>query len=109
MQIKHGYINQTNGKSILDTIETTGVRKTLHSLIDLKNSIPRHDLTTFDIMKTDFAPENPLYVQGIVYSLALLVWFAFLMLLVFLIFVIGRYTLNKCDAQIDKEEGFVSE
>ena len=62
MQIKHDYVNQTKGASILDEIENTSIRKTLHSLIQLKNSIPRHDLTSFDIMKTDYAPENPLYV-----------------------------------------------
>ena len=31
------------------------------------------------------------------------------MLVVFFVFVIGRYTCNKCDAQIDKDEGFVRE
>lgn len=57
-------------------------------------------------MNTIFAPEDPLYIQGIVYSQALLVWFAFLLLLVFLIFIFGRLFFNKCDASIERDEGY---
>jgi hypothetical protein len=111
MKIKQEYMNSNkNGGSIIDSVEQTSIRKTLHSLITLKNQIPRHDLSKFDILTTNFQPENnPAYVQGIVYSLALLIWISIVLFVVFVTFIIGRYFLNKCDAVIEKDETYTRE
>ena len=94
----------------MESIESTSTRNTLHAMINLKNQIPRHDLTTFDIQTTNFQPEkNPAYIQGIIYSLALLIWIPLVLLVVFVTFIIGRYLLNKCDSVIEKDENYSRE
>jgi hypothetical protein len=98
--IRTQYYNQT-----ISDIEGTPLRKAMRALIDFKNSIPRHDLTDFDIMSTNFAPEDSSYLQGIIYSQLILLWCVALLIVIFFIFVIGRYACGKCDAQqVTREE-----
>ena len=89
-------------------LEETSLRRYFRQLIDFKNIIPRRDLYTFDIMTNEFAPENDNYLPGLISSLfiPILLWITFLLIVVFLVFFIGRFICKKCDAVQEKDEAF---
>lgn len=55
-------------------------------------------------MPTYFAPEEDSYIRGIIYTLTLLVWISFLLGLIFVIFVIGRFICKRCDAEVTERD-----
>ena len=89
---------------VLKDVENTNLRHVLEALIKFKNTLPRHGLSNFDIVGNQFSPESSTYIQGLLYSQALLIWIPFFLLVIFVIFIIGRFCLKKCDATLQRDE-----
>ena len=103
--IRQDYMASGEGAGkVLKEVENTNLRHVLEALIKFKNTLPRHGLSNFDIVGNQFSPESSTYIQGLLYSQALLIWIPFFLLVIFVIFIIGRFCLKKCDANLQRDE-----
>lgn len=99
--IRYQYYNFTT-----QNIDERFLRRLMNKLVDIKNEIPRHAINDWHIMSSQFAPENDQYEEGIVYSSAVLIWVTIMMLVVFLIFIFGRFLCKRCEAEIQRDEAY---
>ena len=60
-------------------------------------------------MDTDYSPEDSNYYQGIGSNLLIITWIAVLLVIVFFVFVIGRFLCKKCEATIERDETYSEE
>ena len=88
-----------------NNLEGTALREFMRQLFILKNEIPRHALFSFDIMKTDYEPENPDYIGGIIFSLTIPLFITAFLGLIFILFLICRFGCRNCEAIVERDEG----
>ena len=104
-EIRKDYRGTLEGAGkVLGDIQSTNLRHVLEALIKFKNSFPRHELSNFDIVDSQFNPQSDSYIQGLIYSQALLIWIPLFLLIIFAVFILGRFCFKKCEATLERDE-----
>ena len=86
-------------------MENSQLRKSLLSLIDFKNKVPRYDLN-LEQVTNKYHPEDDSYVKGVIYMVFAILFAAALVLLAFLIFAFFRLVCKYCGGNLDKQQEF---
>jgi len=86
------------------SIDSSTLRQSLENLIQVKNEVPRYNMQLQPVTNT-YHPEDPNYMQGIIYMVFVIMFTGGLFVFAFVVFAVCRVCFKRCGgSELNEQE-----